>query len=100
MKFKSPLLIAGLTACGLTLGSATAFADDDVYQVTITNLTRSQSFTPILIASHRNGISLFEAGRAASDELAALAEGGDVAPMTALLQANHKVREVTNSAGL
>jgi len=96
----SKLMSGILAGCGLMVASAAAFAGDDVYQVTITNLTRSQSFTPILVSSHRAGVSLFELGRPASDELSALAEGGDVAPMTALLNANRKVKDVANSAGL
>lgn len=97
-----------LAACSLMLASTSAYAsddyddrgDDDMYQVTITNLTRAQAFTPIMVASHRNGVSLFELGDAASAELSALAEGGDVAPLTAKLEANKKVIQVANSGGL
>lgn len=89
-----------LAACGIMLGSTSVYADSNTYEVTITNLTRSQNFTPILVTSHRGGVSLFEAGSAASDELAALAEGGDVVPMTTLLEGNDKVVDVANSDGL
>ena len=89
-----------LAACGLMLTSASAFAGDDSYEVTITNLTRGQIFTPILVASHKYGVSLFEAGSPASDELSALAEGGDVAPLTGVLSANKKVESTANSGGL
>ncbi|MEZ5576654.1 MAG: spondin domain-containing protein [Candidatus Competibacteraceae bacterium] len=50
-----------------------------MYAVTITNLTCGSSFTLILVASHRPGVELFTLGQAASDELAAMAEGGDTA---------------------
>ncbi len=96
----SKFMTGMLAGCGLMMSSAAAFASDNVYEVTITNLTRSQTFTPILVSSHRAGVSLFELGSPASDELAALAEGGDVAPMTALLSSNHKVKDVANSGGL
>ena len=33
-----------------------------LYEVTITNLTRGQEFTPMLVASHRNGIQVPEEG--------------------------------------
>jgi hypothetical protein len=70
------------------------------YHVTITNLTNSINFTPILVASHRRPVSIFELGSPASDDLAAVAEGGDTAPMTTTLNANHQVVEVQNSGGL
>lgn len=95
------LSLKGLTAaCGLALASTTVYAGDATYEVSITNLTRAQTFTPILVASHRGGVSLFEAGSAASTELAALAEGGDVDPLTTLLTANDKVIDVDNSGDL
>ena len=82
------------------LFTTAAMADSPAYEVTITNLTRAQVFTPILVASHRKGVELFQLGAAASSELAALAEGGDVAPLTAALQATGKVRDIANSGGL
>ena len=64
--------------CMLTalICSNTAFAGggNKQFEVTITNLTRSQTFTPILVASHRKPVSLFTLGDPASDELAALAD--------------------------
>ncbi len=100
MQTRSHFFKGILIACSLMLGSAAVYAGNDTYQVTITNLTPNQSFTPILVASHRQGVSLFEVGSPASDELAALAEGGDVNPLTSLLEANKKVKDVTSSDGL
>lgn len=74
--------------------------DGERFEVTVTNLTRGQQFTPILVASHRAGVKLFTLGHQASPQLETLAEEGDVRPMTALLQADPKVLEVTHSAGL
>ena len=42
------------------------------YNVTITNLTRGQIFTPILVASHQQGVRFFELGDSASADLAML----------------------------
>lgn len=84
----------------VSASAATAGSKNEYYEVTVTNLTRSQSFTPILVASHKSDLSLFEVGSAASDELALLAEGGDVAPLTAVLEVNGKVASVKNSGGL
>lgn len=70
------------------------------YEVTITNLTRGQSFTPVMVATHRKGIKLFELGQAVSPELAALAEGGDTAPQTAALLATGRVTDIKTTGGL
>ena len=86
---------------GLLLTSVTASADGPAsYHVTITNITNSINFTPILVSSHRKGVSLYELGSPASDELTAIAEGGDIAPLTAVLQDDPRVSDVQNSAGL
>jgi hypothetical protein len=66
----------------------------------VTNLTRGQQFTPILVASHREGVRLFNLGEAASSQLATLAEEGNTAPLAALLMANPAVRDVESSSGL
>lgn len=93
--------LAGLVVVG-TLGTAVeVWAGDSEHRpqlaVTVTNLTRGQTFTPVLVASHREGVSLFTLGEAASPELAVLAEEGDVAPLAALLLASPLVRAVANS---
>jgi hypothetical protein len=68
-------------------------------QVTVTNLTRGQIFTPILVASHNRRVQLFRLGHPASDELAALAEGGDVAPLATVLHGKQSVKGVADSGG-
>lgn len=55
------------------------------YEVTITNMTEAQAFTPFILASHMPSMTLFTPGEEASVELATLAEGGDVGPMADLL---------------
>lgn len=52
------------------------------YEVTITNLTRGQSFTPQLVVAHRRNSAIFELGKPASEALEILAEGGDTSPLT------------------
>jgi hypothetical protein len=88
-------------ASGL-LVSASAGADHEEqrFAVTITNLTRGQQFTPILVASHRTGVRLFEVGEAASTELAIVAEEGNTAPLAALLGSNPRVLDVQVGGGL
>lgn len=71
------------------------------YEVTITNLTRGQSFTPQLVATHSRAVSLFEAGAPASLPLEILAEGGDTGPLTdALLAQSYEVADVQTIPGL
>lgn len=89
-------------AAALLLGAFSALADDNgkKFEITITNLTRGQQFTPILVASHKRRIKLFELGSPASPELETLAEEGNTAPLKALLAAMPEVREVKDSGGL
>ncbi len=70
------------------------------YEITITNLTRGSQMTPILAASHKEGVSLFDLGSPASGELATLAEEGNVTPLAEMLMANASVKNVVNSSGL
>jgi len=83
----------------LLSGAAGAASATD-FEVTVTNLTRGQQFTPILVASHKAGVRLFELGSPASPQLKTLAEEGNVGPMTALLLGSPNVRDVVNSGGL
>ena len=64
------------------------------FHVTITNLTNAIIFTPILVASHRRAVPIFELGSPASKGLTAIAEGGDVEPLTKTLKLNHQVVDV------
>ncbi|MEO1575458.1 MAG: spondin domain-containing protein, partial [Pseudomonadota bacterium] len=67
--------------------------------VTITNVSKTQ-FTPILAATHNSEIAFFQAGAPASDELALLAEGGDIGPLSAVLEGSDDVGSQGSSAGL
>lgn len=56
------------------------------FEVTITNITKGEIFTPIMVASHGQGVSLFSTGEAASTELEMLAESGDTGPLSKSLE--------------
>ena len=87
----------------LTAGAQAAADESDnntQYEITVTNLTRGQSFTPILVATHKAGVSLFTEGAPASPELALLAEGGNTAPLAAVLAANPNVLDSATIPGL
>jgi hypothetical protein len=76
-------------------------AGGTTYEVTVTNLTPGQSFTPLLLATHMNRISLFQVGHEASEELELIAEGGDIGPLMMMLANRPKdVLDVQASAGL
>jgi hypothetical protein len=98
--------VLSVAMLGVLAGTSIASADDDhaagghVYNVTVTNLTRGESFTPILVASHRHGNFLFTVGEPASSELAALAEGGDTVPLESMLKQNPSVAYTATSSGL
>jgi Spondin_N len=68
---------------GLSLVSILAVAEHSVrYEVTITNITPGQTFTPQLVVTHPRDVRLFELGTPASEPLAIMAEGGDTGPLT------------------
>ncbi len=94
--------LSGILAAAVFLFSAVTSAspEGDYYRVTITNLTRAESFTPILVASHKRGVHLFKLGSAASNELAMLAEGGNTVPLADMLAANKRVTATSVSSGL
>jgi len=70
------------------------------YEVTVTNVTRSQIFAPTLVATHDASTTLFELGGTASAGLALLAEEGSPAMLAAELQADPGVQFVADSGGV
>jgi Spondin_N len=66
-------------ALALFAGSAVAQVD---YEVTITNITHGQTFTPQLVVTHPGNAIIFRLGEPASPELEMLAESGDTGPLT------------------
>ena len=97
---RAALLLAALIAILQGLAPGAVAQDGPRYEVTVTNLTRGQQFTPILVASHKRGVKLFELGQPASNELATLAEEGNTAPLAALLAATGAAGEIATSGGL
>lgn len=80
------MLIKKLAALGLSLSASLAFAQPGVqYEVTITNITPGQSFTPQLVVTHPGDAILFRLGEPASEALEILAEAGDTTPLTEAL---------------
>ena len=65
------------------------------YEVTITNLTRGQVFSPPIVYSHRSSFQLFTPGQPAIPELAGVAEDANGDPLVALLTADARVADVS-----
>ena len=75
-----PFLATGfLVTAAATVSQANGL--DLCYDVTVTNMTHGQVFTPVLVATHKRNVTLFSVGEPASDELAQLAEGGATDPL-------------------
>jgi len=82
--------------------SSVALADGKrMYAVTITNITSGQTFTPLLVVTHKSSINLFELGEPSIPQLATIAESGNIGPMIDLLSSvPDRVYATANSEGL
>ncbi len=72
------------------------------YEVTITNYTGGQPFTPPLVATHEKQVNIFTVGTAASFGAKEIAENGNLGPMLGRLQSDDAfsdVQVVTGVAG-
>lgn len=56
-----------------------------IYEVTLTNITKGQVFSPPVLVTHSRDIALFELGEPALEELATVAEDGDGGPLVDLI---------------
>ena len=61
----------------ITFVDPAAFREPVEYQVSITNLTKGQTFSPPLLITHTEEFLMFKLAKPASDGLAGLAEGGE-----------------------
>ncbi|MCK8046156.1 spondin domain-containing protein [Shewanella sp. 1CM18E] len=67
-------------------------------EISITNLTHGNHFTPLLIAAHDADSHLFQVGEMATSALQKMAEGGDIGDLDAAVMGANGVT-VTNPAG-
>jgi len=98
-------LLLAATATALIVSSDSAESQTQgptmgTYSVTVTNLTRSQIFSPALVATHRGAASMFEAGTASGTDLQALAEDGNNTLLMAALAADTNVFDVQSGTGM
>ncbi|MDJ0839875.1 MAG: spondin domain-containing protein [Acidobacteriota bacterium] len=73
----SRLICCALFSIFLSLSSYAQEARGATYEVTITNISKSQIFSPPLLISHTAAVKPFEVGMAASAGLKLMAEDGD-----------------------
>ena len=95
------MFFIALAVVGLLFSNA-AIADQTFqYEVTVTNITSGQTFTPTLLATHDGSVSIFQLGSPASLPLEILAEAGDTGPLAQeLLGYGRRVGSVQTIAGL
>lgn len=95
--FQLPV-VKKIAAAALVAMSAAAVQAQPIwtYEVTVTNITYQQQFTPLLLATHQPTIALFALfafGAPASSGLRTLAEEGNVAPLKSALDASPEVEQ-------
>lgn len=92
MKSYKKISLMAMLVNSLTFGifsfSALASERNLCYEVTVTNLTAGQVFTPVVAVVHKKDINLFTLGQPVSEELAELAESGATGPLVSLLESN------------
>ena len=93
-KYMIGLLVAG------SLSSSLAMADDKSVTVEITNLSNALYYTPLLVSAHNRNTHLFQTGTAASVNLQAMAEGGNISGLIADLDAVGASSVANPAAGL
>ncbi len=69
-------------------------------EITVTNLTHGNHFTPILAAAHNNEMHLFQAGEEATPALQMMAEGGNISGLADAVKAANGVTAENPAAGL
>lgn len=74
--------------------------DFPLYEVSITNLTRSQIFSPPVVVTHTDQMHLFVPGQPASAALALLAEEGMTGPLLTAAMASPEVLDAVAFGGM
>lgn len=92
MRIKTTLSI--LLALTASHGAHAAHLD-----IALTNLTQNIVFTPLLVVAHDSATHLFEVGQPASDNVQAMAEGGDLSGLVAQLDQTAAVMRVNPAEG-
>ena len=100
-KFITKSVISAAVATFVVVSSTQSFAQDEYYaKVSITNVTKGQIMSPPVLVSHNHLFSLFELGKPASSELAAIAEDAVATPLVDKLGSNPDVFAVAVGEGV
>jgi Spondin_N len=89
-------MLAALTLTAVAPAGNGNGDDLDTYRVTLQNLTTGQPFSPPVAATHRKSLRMFRVGGFASDELAAIAQGGNQGPMFNLFNGSPRVTQAVD----
>ena len=102
--FNTIISIAALSGAmllsGAVLSNVALASDNAYYEVTITNITQGEVFTPIMVASHRHNTKLFKLGETASTELEIIAESGNPGPLADSLISSGAALDVATADGV
>lgn len=95
MKKRTQLSLA-IASVALTFGGASVSAAE--LEITVTNATKGIYFTPLIVAAHGANLHMFRVGEAATSELEAMAEQGDISGLSSVI-GNAGGTVVENPAG-
>jgi Spondin_N len=98
--FLAAALLASVSMAEATESGNGPSRSSRVFEVSITNLTRGQTFTPILVATHSPRAQFFELGEPAGNGLAVLAEDGNTAVLASELASTGEVLDAQTIPGL
>lgn len=90
---RKDLYLAGVPLLALTLLAGCKHEENAMrsYEVTVSNLTEAQPFSPPALILHREGYHIWQIGDAATPGLEQLAEGGSTDALLDEAQGNHAV---------
>jgi Spondin_N len=94
MNTKLLATVALIAASILTIPEHARSEGGKTYKITITNLTAGQPFTPPVLLTHTKRTGIFTVGEAASEEIQAIAENGNSAPLQMALGVDVNVHQV------
>lgn len=95
-RFAITAAVSAVLGAAVVSAPSAAGAEPATYRVTLTNLSSGQPFSPPAVAAHRPGLRVFEVGALASDEIAAIAQDGNEAPLVSALSADPRVSQVVD----
>lgn len=91
--FRQLIAVLGLSLAA-SGGAAASGKHDVTYEITISNITAGQPFTPPVLAVHNRRAEIFSVGAPASEGVRSIAENGDNVPLVTALSGDHNVNLV------